>query len=79
MPEDCTTQDNVEWFYDRIHELEAKNKILRVLNSALRSEIKRLRQFIQDEYDRYHSCHPYAGELRRTYPWLEKTAEPEEE
>ena len=42
-------------------------------------EIKRLRTFIQTDYDQYEEHHPYARELLRTYPWLADAAVAEAE
>ncbi len=36
----------------------------------LAEEVEALRQFIRNDYNKYHSHHPYAHELRRLYPWL---------
>ena len=33
-------------------------------------EIKRLQDFIQSDYDQFHSHHPYAVKLREKFPWL---------
>ena len=42
---------------------------------VLQAEIKRLREFIQNEYDQFNSHHPHAAELRSKYPWLSEAAD----
>ena len=45
------------------------------LDEVLVAEIERLRRFIQNDYDQFKSCHPYAVRLRKQYPWLSEAAE----